>query len=56
VQPRGQLWFELARICKDFRAYSGLEEQEALRTLVAVLTNLLEEQKDELAKTVPPSR
>lgn len=50
MQPRGQLWFELAKICREFREYSGLGEQEALEVLVIVLTNMLAEQKAELAK------
>jgi hypothetical protein len=50
MQPRGQLWFELQRICQDFRAYSGLPEKEAAEVLVVVLTNLLGEQQDELQK------
>lgn len=45
MQPRGQLWFELERVCRDFREYSGLSDEEASETLVAVLTNLLEEQR-----------
>ncbi len=50
MQPRGQLWFELQRICQDFRAYSGLPEKEAMEVLVVVLNNLLGEQKEELEK------
>jgi hypothetical protein len=48
MQPRGQLWFELQRICQDFRTYSGLSEREALGVLVAVLRNLLAESEAEL--------
>jgi hypothetical protein len=50
MQPRGQLWFELQRICQDFRAYSGLPDKEAVEVLVAVPNNLLDEQKVELEK------
>ena len=50
MQPRGQLWFELQRICQDFRAYSGLADKEAVEVLVVVLNNLLNEQKEELEK------
>lgn len=50
MQPRGQLWFALERICKDFRTCSGLPEKEALEILVVVLTNMLAEQKAELGK------
>src|SRR4051812_45006127 len=38
MQPRGQLWFELQRVCQDFRDFSGLGEREALQVLVAVLS------------------
>jgi len=48
MQPRGQLWFALEAICKDFRQYSGLPEKEALKTLVIVLTNMLAEQSADL--------
>src|SRR5437016_9493076 len=55
MQPRGQLWFELAKVCQDFRDYSGLGEKEALELLVIVLGNMLAEQKAELEKrTAPP--
>jgi hypothetical protein len=54
MQPRGQLWFELERVCQDFRAYSGLSEKEALQTLVAVLSNLLAEQQVELDRVTSP--
>jgi hypothetical protein len=50
MQPRGQLWFELQRICQDFRAYSGLTDKEAVEVLVVVLNNLLGEQQEELEK------
>jgi hypothetical protein len=50
MQPRGQLWFALEGICKDFRGYSGLDEKEALEVLIIVLTNMLVEQKTELEK------
>jgi len=50
MQPRGQLWFELQRICRDFRAYSGLPDKEAVEVLVVVLNNLLGEQQEELEK------
>ena len=55
MQPRGQLWFELERVCQDFRDYSGLSEREASDTLVAVLENLLEEQRT-AASLRPPDR
>jgi hypothetical protein len=54
MQPRGQLWFELARVCQDFRDYSGLSEKEALQTLVGVLSNLLSEQQVELERLTSP--
>ena len=50
MQPRGQLWFELEKVCRDFREFSGLGSKEALEVLVVVLTNMLAEQKEELAK------
>jgi len=25
MQPRGQLWFELEKMCRDFKDFSGLE-------------------------------
>ncbi len=50
MQPRGQLWFELQRICQDFRNYSGLPDREAIEVLVVVLNNLLVEQQEELEK------
>ena len=54
MQPRGQLWFEMQRICQDFRDYSGLGEKEALEVLVAVLGNLLAEQEERLEKLTSP--
>ena len=54
MQPRGQLWFALESICRDFRTCSGLPEKEALEVLVIVLTNMLAEQKAELAKLTVP--
>jgi hypothetical protein len=50
MQPRGQLWFALEGICKDFRSYSGLGERESLEVLIVVLTNMLAEQKTALEK------
>jgi hypothetical protein len=50
MQPRGQLWFELAKVCHDFREFSGLEPAEALKILVIVLGNMLAEQQAELEK------
>jgi hypothetical protein len=50
MQPRGQLWFELQRVCQDFRDFSGLEPKEAVGVLVAVLRNLLGDQEQELAR------
>jgi hypothetical protein len=48
MKPRGQLWFALENICRDFRNYSGLTEREALEVLVIVLTNMLDEQQADL--------
>lgn len=50
MQPRGQLWFALENICRDFRSYSGLGDKEGLEVLIIVLTNMLAEQKLELEK------
>ena len=50
MQPRGQLWFALEKVCKDFRDFSGLSDQESLQTLVVVLTNMLADQQAELAR------
>jgi len=55
VQPRGQLWFELQRVCDDFKSYSGLGEKEALDVLVAVLGNLLAEQQEALGRLKSPA-
>ena len=58
MQPRGQLWFALEGICKDFRSFSGLGEKESLEVLI-VLTNMLAEQKTELEKLsalMPPEQ
>ena len=52
MQPRGQLWFALEGICKDFRDFSGLEKKEALEVLIVVLTNMLAEQKADLASII----
>jgi hypothetical protein len=54
MQPRGQLWFALEGICKDFRSYSGLGEKESLEVLIIVLTNMLAEQKTELERLSSP--
>ncbi|MBI3822463.1 MAG: hypothetical protein HY289_07260 [Planctomycetes bacterium] len=54
MQPRGQLWFALEGICKDFRAYSGLGERESLEVLIVVLTNMLAEQKTALEELTTP--
>lgn len=56
MQPRGQLWFALERVCQDFREFSGLPEREALQILVTVLTNMLADQQAELDRlTAPPA-
>ncbi len=58
MQPRGQLWFALEGICRDFRDCSGLPEKEALQTLVIVLTNMLAEQQADLKRlneSAPPA-
>jgi hypothetical protein len=44
----------LEGICNDFRSYSGLGERESLEVLIVVLTNMLAEQKTELAKLNDP--
>jgi hypothetical protein len=54
MQPRGQLWFALEGICKDFRSFSGMGEKESLEVLVVVLTNMLAEQKADLEKLCSP--
>ena len=56
MQPRGQLWFELEKICRDFVAFSGLSEKEALQILVTVLTNMLADQKTALARLETPEQ
>jgi hypothetical protein len=55
MQPRGQLWFALEGICKDFRSFSGLSEKESLEVLIVVLTNMLAEQKTDLEKLTAPA-
>jgi hypothetical protein len=50
MQPRGQLWFQLEQMCKDFRDFSGLPEKEALEILVVVLGNMLAQQKEDLER------
>jgi hypothetical protein len=55
MQPRGQLWFALEGICKDFRTYSGLGEKESLEVLIVVLTNMLAEQKTALETLNAPN-
>jgi len=47
MRPRGQLWFELQRVCQDFRDFSGLSPKEAAEVLVAVLGNLRADQEAE---------
>ena len=54
MQPRGQLWFELQRVCQDFRDFSGLNKKEALETLIVVLRNLRGELEDELNASAKP--
>ena len=54
MQPRGQLWFELQRVCQDFRDFSGLEPREAAKVLVAVLRNLLADEEAELQRLGGP--
>ena len=54
MQPRGQLWFALDSLLRDFKACSGLEEKEALQVLIAVLTNMLADQKAELDRLTNP--
>jgi hypothetical protein len=54
MQPRGQLWFALEAVCRDFRTCSGLGEKEALDVLVVVLTNMLAAQKAELERLTSP--
>ena len=50
MQPRGQLWFQLEQVCNDFKEFSGLPEREALKTLIAVLANMLAKQQTELGR------
>lgn len=47
MEPRGQLWYELERVCKDFREFSGLEPQTALDVVISVLKNMLAEREAE---------
>jgi hypothetical protein len=54
MQPRGQLWFALEKLCKDFRECSGLEEKEAVAILIAVLKNMLAEQQGDLDRLENP--
>ena len=54
MQPRGQLWFALEKICQDFRDYSGLEQKDSLQILVTVLRNMLAEQEAKLQKLTAP--
>jgi len=54
MQPRGQLWFELQRVCQDFREFSGLSPKEALGVMLPVLRNLLADTEEELAKLTVP--
>lgn len=55
MQPRGQLWFELQRMCEDFRNCSGLSDEEALQVLISVLGNLKADQETELARLRAPA-
>ena len=55
MQPRGQLWFALEGICKDFRSFSGLSDKESLKVLIVVLSNMLAEQKTALASLSAPN-
>jgi hypothetical protein len=48
MQPRGQLWFALEALCRDFRECSGLGEKEALELICIILTNMLAEQRAQL--------
>lgn len=54
MQPRGQLWFALEDICRNFRDYSGLEKKEALEILIVVLANMLAEQRAYLQSLSAP--
>ena len=55
MQPRGQLWFELQRVCQDFRDFSGLAPKEAAEVLVAVLGNLLSDEEERLKRLTAPA-
>ena len=55
MEPRGQLWFALEGVCRDFRSFCGLEKKAALQVLIIVLTNMLAEQKADLDKLNTPS-
>jgi len=55
MQPRGELWFALERICQEFMDYSGLPEKEGLQILISVLANMWYEQKAKLEKLAPPA-
>ncbi len=56
MEPRGQLWFELERVCRDFREFSGLDEKDGLRTIISVLRNLLGDLEGELERlSTPPA-
>ena len=52
MQPRGQLWFELEKVCKDFREFSGVGAKEGLEILVVVLTNMEGVPADDLARQI----
>ena len=56
MQPRGQLWFELERVCRDFREFSGLGPRDALKVLVIVLENMRAERQAELDKLTRPEQ
>jgi hypothetical protein len=55
MQPRGQLWFALEKICQDFREYSGLAPKDSLQILVIVLRNMLAEQQAALDQLEAPA-
>jgi hypothetical protein len=55
MQPRGQLWFQLEQVCRDFKDFSGLPQREALAVLVAVLSNMLDQQREELERLDAPA-
>ena len=50
MEPRGQLWFALEALCRDFRDCSGLDDRAALEVLVTVLGNMRDEQEVELRR------